>query len=78
MNDVISTSLELVPNANTGMPHLPVTGIPDERPVHRSSARMAGHSNATTTGLYHGRNDDVSLGALERIRIERGNKSTGA
>jgi site-specific recombinase XerD len=31
--------------------------------------RLAGHSNAKTTGLYDGRNDDVSVGEVERIRI---------
>jgi hypothetical protein len=30
--------------------------------------RMAGHSNAKTTGLYDRRNDDVSVGEVERIR----------
>jgi integrase/recombinase XerD len=29
---------------------------------------MAGHSNAKTTGLYDRRNDDVSVGEVERIR----------
>jgi integrase/recombinase XerD len=31
---------------------------------------MAGHSNAKTTGLYDRRNDDVSVGEVERIGIE--------
>lgn len=31
--------------------------------------RMAGHSNAKTTGLYDRRNDDVSVGEVERIGI---------
>jgi len=31
--------------------------------------RMAGHSNAKTTGLYDGRNDDISVGEVERIGI---------
>lgn len=31
--------------------------------------RMAGHSNAKTTGLYDRRNDDVSVGEVERIAI---------
>jgi len=31
--------------------------------------RMAGHSNAKTTGLYDRRNDDVSVGEIERIGI---------
>jgi integrase/recombinase XerD len=31
--------------------------------------RMAGHSNARTTGLYDRRNDDVSVGEVERIGI---------
>ena len=31
--------------------------------------RMAGHSNAKTTGLYDWRNDDVSVGEVERIGI---------
>ncbi|SPF49042.1 exported hypothetical protein [Candidatus Sulfopaludibacter sp. SbA4] len=30
---------------------------------------MAGHSNAKTTGLYDRRNDDVSVGEVERIGI---------
>ena len=30
---------------------------------------MAGHANAETTGLYDRRNDDVSVGELERIGI---------
>ncbi len=29
--------------------------------------RMAGHSNAKRTGLYDRRNDDVSVGKVERI-----------
>jgi integrase/recombinase XerD len=31
--------------------------------------RMAGHANAKTTGLYDRRNDDISLGEVERIGI---------
>jgi site-specific recombinase XerD len=31
--------------------------------------RMAGHSNAKTTGLYDRRNDDISVGEMERIGI---------
>jgi len=31
--------------------------------------RMAGHSNAKTTGLYDRRNDDISVGEVERIGI---------
>jgi integrase len=31
--------------------------------------RMAGHSNARTTGLCDRRNDDVSVGEVERIGI---------
>ena len=31
--------------------------------------RMAGHSNAKTTGLYDRRNDDVSVGEVEKIGI---------
>jgi integrase/recombinase XerD len=31
--------------------------------------RMAGHSNAKTTGLYDRRNDEVSVGEVERIGI---------
>jgi integrase/recombinase XerD len=31
--------------------------------------KMAGHSNATTTGLYDRRNDDISVGEVERIGI---------
>jgi integrase/recombinase XerD len=31
--------------------------------------KMAGHSNAKTTGLYDRRNDDISVGAVERIGI---------
>jgi hypothetical protein len=30
---------------------------------------MAGHSNAKTNGLYNRRNDDLSVGEVERIRI---------
>jgi len=30
---------------------------------------MAGHSNAKTTGLYDRRNDNVSVGEVERIAI---------
>jgi len=29
--------------------------------------RMAGHSNAKTTGFYDRRNDDISVGEVERI-----------
>ena len=31
--------------------------------------RMAGHSNAKTTGFYERRNDDVSVGEVEWIGI---------
>jgi integrase/recombinase XerD len=31
--------------------------------------KMAGHSNAKTTGLYDRRNDDISVGEVERIGI---------
>jgi len=31
--------------------------------------RMAGHSNAKTTGLYDRRSDDISVGEVERIGI---------
>jgi len=31
--------------------------------------RMAGHSNAKTTRLYDRRNDDISVGEVERIGI---------
>jgi site-specific recombinase XerD len=31
--------------------------------------RMAGHSNAKTTGLYDRRNDDISVGEVEKIGI---------
>jgi site-specific recombinase XerD len=31
--------------------------------------RMAGHSNAKTTGFYDRRNDDISVGEVERIGI---------
>jgi hypothetical protein len=31
--------------------------------------RMAGHSNANTTGLYDRRNDDISAEGVERIPI---------
>jgi integrase/recombinase XerD len=31
--------------------------------------RMAGHSNAKTTGLYDRRNDEVNLDEVERIGI---------
>jgi len=31
--------------------------------------RMAGHLNAKTTGLYDRRNDDISVGEVERIGI---------
>jgi integrase/recombinase XerD len=33
------------------------------------ASRMAGHSNAKTTGLYDRRNDDVSVGEVARIGI---------
>jgi integrase/recombinase XerD len=33
---------------------------------------MAGHSNAKTTGLYDRRNDDISVGEVERIGIYEG------
>jgi hypothetical protein len=32
-------------------------------------AILAGHSNAKTTGLYDRRNDDISIGEVERIGI---------
>jgi integrase len=31
--------------------------------------RLAGHPNAKTTGLYDRRNDDISVGEVERIGI---------
>jgi integrase/recombinase XerD len=31
--------------------------------------RMAGHANAKTTGLYNRRNDDITVGEVERIGI---------
>jgi integrase/recombinase XerD len=31
--------------------------------------RMAGHSNAKTTGVYDRRNDEISVGEVERIGI---------
>jgi integrase len=31
--------------------------------------KMAGHSNAKTTGLYDRRNDDISLDEVEKIGI---------
>ena len=31
--------------------------------------KMAGHSNAKTTSLYDRRNDDISVGEVERIGI---------
>jgi len=31
--------------------------------------RMAGHSNAKTTGLYDRRNDDISVSEVERVGI---------
>jgi integrase/recombinase XerD len=31
--------------------------------------RMAGYSNAKTNGLYDRRNDDISVGEVERIGI---------
>jgi integrase/recombinase XerD len=31
--------------------------------------RMAGHSNAKTTGLYDRRNDDISISEVERVGI---------
>jgi hypothetical protein len=34
-----------------------------------AAQRMAGHSNAKTTGLYDRRNDDSSVGEVERIGV---------
>src|ERR1700687_496573 len=34
-----------------------------------AAQRMAGHSNAKTTGLYDRRNDDISVGEVEKIGI---------
>jgi hypothetical protein len=31
--------------------------------------RLAGHSNAKTTGLYDRRNDDISISEVERVGI---------
>ncbi|MGC2660084.1 MAG: hypothetical protein WA324_19160 [Bryobacteraceae bacterium] len=31
--------------------------------------RMAGHSNAKTTGLYDRRNDEISVSEVERVGI---------
>jgi hypothetical protein len=46
--------------------------LPDEwRPHIEVAQRMAGHSNAKTTGLYDRRNDDISVGEVERRRIRR-------
>jgi integrase/recombinase XerD len=32
--------------------------------------KMAGHSNAKTTGLYDRRNDDISVGEVEKLGFE--------
>ena len=48
------------------------TGITDYLTTGRKleiAQPIAGHSNAKTTGLYHRRNDDVSVGEVERIGI---------
>jgi integrase/recombinase XerD len=37
--------------------------------IEAAGQRMAGHSNTKTTGLYDRRNDDVSVGEVERIGI---------
>jgi hypothetical protein len=34
---------------------------------HEVAQRTAGHSSAKTTGLYDRRNDDLSVGEVERI-----------
>jgi integrase len=48
------------------------TGITDyltNRGRIEIAQRVAGHSNAKTTGLYDRRNDDISVGEVERIGI---------
>ena len=48
------------------------TGIPDYLTNGgriEVAQKMAGHSNAKTTGLYDRRNDDISVGEVERIGI---------
>ena len=36
--------------------------------VRNRASRMAGHSNAKTAGVYDRRNEDVSVGEVERIK----------
>jgi integrase/recombinase XerD len=48
------------------------TGITDYRTNGgriEVAQKMAGHSNAKTTGLYDRRNDDISVGEVEKIGI---------
>jgi len=48
------------------------TGITDyltNRGRIEVAQKMAGHSNARTTGLYDRGNDDVNVGEVERIGI---------
>jgi len=54
------------------LPLLPRTGITDYLTNGgriEVAQKMAGHSNAKTTGLYDRRNDDVNAGEVERIEI---------
>jgi site-specific recombinase XerD len=39
--------------------------------------RMAGHSNAKTTGLYDRRNDDISVGEVERLGFKSSKREQG-
>jgi integrase/recombinase XerD len=46
-----------------------ITDYPTNGGRTEVAQRMAGHSNANTTGLYDRRNDDISMGEVERIGI---------
>jgi hypothetical protein len=46
-----------------------ITAYPTNGGRIEVAQRMAGHSNAETTRLHDRRNDDVSVGEVERIGI---------
>ena len=43
--------------------------LPDQARAHRSGQRMAGHSNAKTTGQYDRRTDDIGLSEVAEMGL---------
>ena len=74
----MSTNLaRMLPESGTAIPALGchtfcVTGTTDYLTNSgriEVAQRMAGHSNAKTTGMYERRNDDIRVGEVEEIGI---------